>query len=154
VKAGAASQTVPDAIREEKSSAMKLSLRSKFMILVLALFPATSVLAANDSHKGDLNLGASVQVAGKQLKAGDYVVKWDGSGPTAQVNFTKNGKVVATVPARVVQLDQKASQDMAEINIAGNGDRTLTSIKFHGKTYALEIGGEAGGAVAAGDTVK
>ena len=132
---------------------MKLSLRSKFMILVLTLFPATSVLAANDSHKGDLNLGAPAQVAGKQLAAGDYVVKWDGSGPTAQVNITQNGKVVATVPARVVKLDQKASQDMAEISTS-NGDRTLTSIKFQGKNYALELGGDTGGAVGAGDTVK
>jgi len=128
---------------------MKLSLRSKFMFLVLALL-STGAFAANDAHKGGLNLGAPVQVAGKTLPAGDYVVKWEGAGPAAQVNIVRNGAVVATVPARVVKLDQKAPQDSVEVKTASNGDRTLTSIQFNGKTYALEIGGESGG----GDTTS
>jgi len=127
------------------------SLRSKVMILVLALLPA-GAFAANDSHKGDLNLGSAVQVAGKQLPAGDYIVKWDGSGPTAQVNIIRDGKVVATVPARVVKLDQKPSDNTAEVTTASNGERTLTAIKFQGKTYALEMTAGAGGADATSGT--
>ena len=95
-----------------------------------------------------------MQVAGKQLPTGDYTVKWDGDGPTAQVNIIRDGKVVTTVPARVVKLDQKASQDTAEVTTASNGERTLNSIQFEGKTYALELGGEAGGDTASGSSVK
>ncbi|HEY6249376.1 MAG TPA: hypothetical protein VI685_05415 [Candidatus Angelobacter sp.] len=133
---------------------MKLSLRSKVMFLVLALLPSAGAYAANDSHKGGLNLGAAVQVAGKQLPAGDYTVKWDGTGPNAQVNFVRDGKVVATAPARVVKLDQKATQDSAEVKTASNGERTLTTIQFEGKTYALEVGQSAGGDAASGSSVK
>ena len=129
------------------------SLRLKVMVLVLALLPA-GAFAASNSHKGDLNLGSAVQVAGKQLPAGDYVVKWDGAGPTAQVNIVRDGRVVATVPARVVKLDQKASENATEVKTASNGDRTLSSIRFGGKDYALEIGGEATGGTASGDGVK
>lgn len=133
---------------------MKLSLRSKVLFLVLSFLLTTGAFAANDSHKGGLNLGAPAQVAGKQLPAGDYTVKWDGDGPTAQVNIIRDGKVVATVPARIIKLDQKASQDMAEVTTASNGERTLNSIQFEGKTYALEIGGEASGDAASGSSVK
>jgi hypothetical protein len=134
---------------------MKLSLRFQVLFLIMLLLPAAGLFAATDSHKGSLSLGDAVQVAGKQLAAGDYTVKWNGSGPATQLNIIQNGKVVATVPARVVTLDQKSSNDIAEVKTAGNGDRTLTSIKFEGKTYALEIGGEAGGGDAAsGSSVK
>ena len=134
---------------------MKLSLQSKVMFLVLALLPATGAFAANDAHKGGLSLGAPVQVAGKQLPAGDYIVKWDGTGPATQVNIVRDGKVVATVPARVVKLDQKATQDSAEVKTAGNGDRTLSLIQFGGRAYALEIGGgSAGGDTSTGSSIK
>jgi hypothetical protein len=126
------------------------SLRFQVMFLVLLLLPAASVFAATDAHKGSLNVSSTVQVADKELPAGSYTVKWDGTGPTAQVNFVRNGKVVATVPAQVVQLDQKANQDVAEIKTAGDGVKTLIKIEFEGKSYALQIGNQAG----SGDTAS
>ena len=147
-------QTVPDA-SGKKEVTMKLSLRSTVLFLVLASLLSISAFAANDSHKGGMNISAPVQVAGKQLAAGDYTVKWDGSGPTVQVNLIRNGDVVATVPARVVKLDQKPDRDIVEVKTGSNGDRTLSSIQFEGKTYALEIGGEAaGGDSASGSNIK
>ena len=134
---------------------MKLSLHFKVMFLSLVLLLSTGAFAANDSHKGGVNLSAPVQVAGKQLPAGDYTVKWDGTGPEAQVTFVRDGKVMATAPARVVKLDQKSSQDTIEVKTAGNGDRTLTAIRFEGKAYGLELGGEsAGGDTATGSNIK
>jgi hypothetical protein len=128
---------------------MKLSLRLQVISLLLFLLPAAAVFAATDANKGSLSIGSAVQVAGKQLAAGEYTVKWDGVGPTAQVNISRDGKVVATVPARVVKLEQKPAHDSVETKTAGNGDRTITSIRFEGKTYALEIGEQSGGADAA-----
>ena len=155
VEAGPPPKTVPDASGKKEVS-MKLSLHSKVLFFSLLLLLTTAAFAGSDSHKGGLNLSAPVQVAGKQLPAGDYTLKWDGTGPNAQVNFVRDGKVVATVPARVVKLDQKPTQDTVEVKTAGNGDRTLTAIRFEGKSYGLEIGGEsAGGADAAsGSNVK
>ena len=133
---------------------MKLSLRSKLMVLALALFPAMSAFAANDTHKGALTLASPAQVAGKQLAAGEYKLKWNGDGPTTQVNIFREGKVVATVPARVVRIDQKPDRDSTEMKTAENGDRTVTGIYFEGKTYALQIGAEAGSGDTSGSSVK
>jgi len=137
----------PDGSRRigKERVAMKLSLRSKVSILALTLF-AAGAFAANDSYKGGLNLSAPVQVAGQQLPAGEYVVKWDGVGPTVQVNIIRSGKVVATVPARVLRFDQKQPADAVLVGKTSNGERTLIGIQFAGKTYALEISGEAGSA--------
>lgn len=133
---------------------MKLSLRFQQVIFLSLLLLPAAIFAA-DNQKGSLNIGAAVQVAGKELGAGDYTVKWDGTGPSTHVNIIRDGKVVASVPARVVKLDQKPTRDTAEVSTASNGVRTLTMIQFEGKAYALQIG-EAGGAVeaASGSNVK
>lgn len=134
---------------------MKFSLYFKVMFLSLVVLLSTGAFAANDSHKGGVNLSAPVQAAGKQLPAGDYTVKWDGTGPDAQVTFVRDGKVMATVPARVVKLDRKPSQDTIEVKTASNGDRSLIAIRFEGKAYGLELGGEsAGGDTTTGSNVK
>lgn len=133
---------------------MKLSRRFQQVIFLSLLLLPAALLAA-DNQKGSLTIGAAVQVAGKELRAGEYTVKWDGTGPNTQVNIIRDGKVVAIVPARVVKLDQKPTRDAVELNTAGNGVRTLTVIRFEGKAYALQIGEADGGVEAAsGSNVK
>lgn len=129
---------------------MKLSLHSKFATLVLLLFAAMSVFAGTDSHKGGLSLSAPAQVGGAQLEAGDYAVKWQGAGPAVQINIIRNGKVVATVPAQVVNLDKKAVYSQADISTGANGERSVTRLQFEGQSFALQIG-EGGGASSGGD---
>ena len=121
--------------------------------LILALLPAVA-FAANGSHKGDLYIATAVQVAGTQLPAGDYTVKWNGDGPTAQISIIRGRAVMATIPARVVKLDQKADDNAAEVKTSGTGERTLTAIRFGGKTYALELNEEEAGAAASGNSQK
>lgn len=128
---------------------MKLSLHSKVATLVLLLFAAMSVFAGTDNHKGGLSLSAPAQVGGTQLEAGDYAVKWDGAGPAVQLNIIRNGKVVATVPAQVVNLDKKSAYTQADISTGANGERTVTRLQFEGQTLALQIG-EGGEARSAG----
>lgn len=124
---------------------MKLSLRLQAIFLGLLLFSAAAMFAATDAHKGSLSITAPVQVAGQQLAAGEYTIKWDGAGPDVQMNIIRNGKVVATVPARLVKLERKPPQDNADIKTNGSGARTLTVIRFEGKTDALEVGAGSGG---------
>jgi hypothetical protein len=128
------------------------SLRFSVMFLALVLLPA-ALFAGTDNHKGSFSISSSVQVAGKQLSPGDYTAKWEGSGPTTQVNIIQSGKVVATVPARVQTLDQKPDQDGVALKTI-NGVKTMTSIQFQGKSYSLEFDESAGGGTASGDSVK
>ncbi|HSM84828.1 MAG TPA: hypothetical protein VLT16_01695 [Candidatus Limnocylindrales bacterium] len=119
---------------------MKSSLFSKAIMLVLSLGLAATAFAAGDTHKGNFQISDPVQVNGQQLPAGNYVAKWEGAGPGVQVSITHNGKTVATVPAKVVQLDQKSSEDAAEISNGSSGDRQLSTLRFSGKKYSLELG--------------
>src|SRR5689334_14110740 len=98
----AAPNRFPTQSGKKRKRSMKFSWYSKVAALVLLLLPVTNVLAATDTHKGGLSIGSAVQVGGTQLQAGDYALKWDGAGPNVQVSIIRSGKVVATVPARVV----------------------------------------------------
>jgi hypothetical protein len=109
------------------------------MFLSLLLLPATSVFASTDTHKGSFSVAEPVQVAGQQLAAGNYMLKWNGTGPATEVNIIHNGKVVATVPAQVETLGHKANHDAVDMT-TDHGINTITGIQFEGKAYALEIG--------------
>jgi hypothetical protein len=133
---------------------MKSSLFSKIMMLMLALALATSAFAANDTHKGAFRISDSTQVNGKQLPAGDYVAKWEGAGPSVQVDIISDGKVLMTVPAQVVNLDQKATESSAEVHSAG-GSKELTVLRFSGKKYSLNLNGQSAQAtMGSGDSAK
>ena len=109
------------------------------LVMGLALLLATSAFAAN---KGSVQFHDQVTVAGTQLKAGDYRVAWEGSGLNVQLNILKGNKVVASTPARMVELDRTPSDDAAVINNNSDGSRSLAQIRFHGKKQALAIGNE------------
>jgi len=121
---------------------MQLAKTFKGLVLGAALFLETGAFAAS---KGPLQLTAPATVAGKQLAAGDYTVKWDGNGPSVQVEIVKGKNVVATVPAQVVTLDHASSYDSAVVNTDNSGARVLSQIRFSGKKMALSVG-EGGGA--------
>ena len=120
---------------------MKFQSVSKSLLLGLALLLATSAFAA--ANKGSLQLPDPVTVSGKQLSAGDYSVKWDGSGPNVELNILQGKKVVATTPARLIDLSQKPDNDAAVVKSNGDGSKSLTEIHFGGKKYALAIGSES-----------
>jgi hypothetical protein len=120
---------------------MKFQSVSKSLLLGLALLLATSAFAA--ANKGSLQLPDPVTVSGKQLSAGDYSVRWDGSGPNVELNILRGNKVVATTPARLIDLSQKPDNDAAVVKSNGDGSKSLTEIHFGGKKYALAIGSES-----------
>jgi len=119
---------------------MKASKISKGLLLGLALLLATSVFATN---KGSLQVSDPVTVNGKQIAAGEYTVKWEGNGPDVELNILRGKNVVATVPARMVDLDQTPSRDSAVTLVNPDGHKSLNEIRFSGKKYALAIGAES-----------
>jgi hypothetical protein len=119
---------------------MKASKISKGLLLGLALLLATSVFAIN---KGSLQVSDPVSVNGKQIGAGEYTVKWEGNGPDVELNILHGKNIVATVPARMVDLDRAASRDSAVTVVNPDGHKSLNEIRFSGKKYALAIGAES-----------
>jgi hypothetical protein len=120
---------------------MKSSQFFKMVALAVASLMSITALAA-DLHKGSLAVRDPIQVNGKQLKEGDYTVRWQGEGPTVNLQILQNGKEVATAQANVVPLDQKASDNAAEVKGAGK-DRQLSAIRFSGQKYQLDITSES-----------
>ena len=101
--------------------------------------------------KGSLQLNHAVTVNGTQLKAGDYKVEWDGSGPNVELNIIQGKNVVAKVPAHVVDLSSASQSDAAVTKKNDDGSTTLAGVRFQGKKFALEVG-EAGEGMQSGSS--
>jgi hypothetical protein len=121
---------------------MKSSLFSKVIFATLVLTLTAGAFAA-DAHKSSFEISAPTQVNGTQIPAGEYTAKWEGPGPSVQVSIIQGRKVLATVPAQIVALSQRAADSQAEIKNNSNGDRQLISLQFAGKKFSLELGTES-----------
>ncbi|MGA8154082.1 MAG: hypothetical protein WB952_24235 [Terriglobales bacterium] len=132
---------------------MKAGNISKGLLLGLTLLLATSLFAAGDTNKGSLETLSAVSVNGTNLPAGDYSVKWEGTGSNVQMSILKGKKVVVTAPARIVELSTPPAMDSAVVT-SDNGTRTLSEVRFGGKKYALQIGQESGSSASASGSSK
>ena len=126
---------------------MKLSNFAKIIMMSCLALALVGSSVASEAHKANFQISQSVVVNGTELAPGDYVAKWTGEGPDVQVSITRNGKELASAPAKVVQLSQKAPEDASEIRNS-NGGRELSTLQFAGKKYSLEIGGAAASSTA------
>src|SRR5260370_42182316 len=92
---------VPDVSgKKKKRYYMKLSMIFRKLLPGLALLLATAAFAANT---GSFNAYEPITVSGHQLAPGEYQLKWDGAGPSVDVSLLSRGKLVATVPARLLE---------------------------------------------------
>ena len=87
---------------------MKLSMISKSLLPGLALLLATSAFAANKGNKGSFEVFDPLTVSGHQLAPGQYKLAWDGTGSNVELMILSQGKLVATVPARLIELVKRA----------------------------------------------
>jgi hypothetical protein len=113
---------------------------SKSLFLGLALLLATSAFAAN---KGSLQVQEPVNINGTKLAPGDYKVEWDGAGPSVEMSIVQGKKVIAKVPAHIVDLGAASPADAAVVKNNGDGTKTLTEVRLNGKKFALAVGEEA-----------
>lgn len=119
---------------------MKVSNGFKGLLLGLAVLLATSAFASN---KASIQFLDTVTVAGQQVKPGDYSIKWDGTGPNVELSILKGNKVVATTPARLVDVNQAPMRDTAVLKSGPDGSHQLSQIQMAGKKFAIAIGQES-----------
>jgi hypothetical protein len=127
---------------------MKFATVTKSLVMGLALTLASSAFAAS---KANLTLNNPTNINGTKLKAGDYKLEWDGSGPNVEVSIMQGKKVVAKVPAKVVDLNQSSASNAALLKQNSDGTTTLAGVRFQGKKFALELG-EASDGMQAGSS--
>ncbi|HEY4765399.1 MAG TPA: hypothetical protein VIH75_17120 [Candidatus Sulfotelmatobacter sp.] len=121
---------------------MKFATISKSVVMGLALLLASSAFAAT---KASLSLQQPTTVNGTKLKAGDYKLQWDGSGPNVEVSIIQGKNVLTKVPAKVVDLSSPAQNSAAVVTVNGDGTSTLSGARFEGKRFALELGDSSEG---------
>ena len=131
---------------------MNVSKISKTLLPGLALLLATSAFAANKGNKGSIELDQPTTVSGHQLAPGEYKLTWDGTGTNVQLMILSHGKLVATVPAHLIELTHPEVADATELSANGDGRQTLNKIDFGGKKYALQIGEQSAADEASGST--
>src|SRR5436309_1029525 len=78
---------------------MRLNLTVIPFLLFFAVALSSLAVAKESEH---ITVTDPVMVAGTLLKAGDYNVVWEGTGPVVQVTFKQGDKVVVTTSARLV----------------------------------------------------
>jgi hypothetical protein len=116
---------------------MKLNDVAKSVVLGLAVLLATSAFASN---KGSLHVAGAVEINGQRLPAGDYQLRWEGTGPNVEVSVMQGGKEVTKTSAKVIELNQASPNDIAVVD-RSSGKASISEVRFHGKKYALALGG-------------
>lgn len=109
------------------------------MVLALAVLVATSAFAGN-TNKGSLHLSEAAQVNGQSVPAGDYQLRWEGTGANVEVSFMQGKKLVTKAPAKVVEVKDAFNHDAAVVD-RGSAAPTVTEVRFAGKKYALSLTG-------------
>jgi len=118
---------------------MKWNQAAKSAVLALALVAATSAFAG--TNKGTLHVNEPAQISGQTVEAGEYQLRWEGAGPNVQVSVMKGKKVVATVPAQLVEQKQAFANDSTIVDRSGSTP-TIKEVRFGGKKYALSLSTE------------
>jgi hypothetical protein len=121
---------------------MTFSTISKSVVMGLALLLASSAFAVT---KASLNLQNPTTISGTKLKAGDYKLEWDGSGPNVEVSIMQGRNVLAKVQAKVVDLNSPSANNAAVVIRNNDGTSTLSGARFAGKKFALELGDSGDG---------
>jgi hypothetical protein len=99
------------------------------------LFGVCALAAAKNEHS--VNIYDSVKIGNTQLKPGTYKVEWQGNGPAVNVEFLKNGRPVATLPATLRTDDKDVIQDDVVTRTTATKANALEEIDFAHQKEAL-----------------
>ena len=109
----------------------------------LFLFAVTMSLSVFAGAKSEtVTLFHDAQLNGKTLPAGEYTVKCDNTGSTAQVKFMRNGKEVASANGQVKQLTGAPDHNQVVVE-DGNGGATISEIDFSNSKTGVSFNSSA-----------
>ncbi len=109
-----------------------------FAVLSAALLFATTAFAGDKS----VTLSAPTTINGQKLAPGEYKVRYQVNGSTAEVQFLKDKKEVASTNAQVVEVAAPRS-DTVITRENGDGSSTLVEVQFANKKSAIHFGSES-----------
>lgn len=111
----------------------------KAVISVVGVLLLLSLSMYGSTHnKTFINIAEPVTVAGRQLAPGEYRVEWGGVGPSSQVTFSKDGRVVVTTTASVLNQSNHYGGLAVVTGPANNGSKALEEIDLPKQAIILQ----------------
>ena len=123
--------------------------KTLFPIYVLVASLILYAGAFAESHSKSISFQTPTQVNGTTLQPGTYTVKYDENGSTAQVNFMKGKKEMASAPAQVEELGKKTTNTSVVLSNKTSVP-TLQEVDFEGTSQRLRFS-KASGTQGAGE---
>jgi len=114
--------------------------KNLMLVVTLSIILATAVstvLAAEGAGSAKFAVTNTLFVAGNEIKPGSYDVKWEATGTDATVKFINQGKEVAAIPAKLVEVDKKGDYNSLAIGKDSTGRETIKGIQFAGKKVRI-----------------
>ncbi len=109
-----------------------------FAVLFTLLAGATVAMAAEGSTgTAKFAVTNTLFVAGTEIKPGSYDVKWEATGSDATVIFINQGKEVAKIPAKLVEVDKKGDYNSLAIGKDAAGRDAIKGLQFAGKKVRI-----------------
>lgn len=103
--------------------------------LLIIMVAAPIVLFAGGVAK--FSMTRTLYVAGSELKAGTYDVKWEANSSEATVTFIIDRKVAATVKGKIVERPNPADFNSLMIGKDTSGRETISGLLFREKTTSI-----------------
>ncbi len=128
---------------------MKVKNISKGLLLGASLFFASSAFAG---EKASVKVYDDVKLHGKTLHAGNYEVKWEGTGCQDRVNFRQGKDTVVTVAATIAPTKVAQSSTGYSTSRQEDGSLALKAVVIAGKKYTIELGQREAAAPAKSET--
>jgi hypothetical protein len=112
-----------------------LNRRNLILFVVSLILVAAPILAAG----GTVNYSISkpMFVAGTEIPAGEYEVKWQAADSDAKVVFKSKGNVVATVQGKMEQLKKKSDYNSLTVGKDAAGHDAIKGLLFSGKDVTV-----------------
>jgi hypothetical protein len=113
-----------------------LNRRNLFVIsILLILLTAAPILA--ESGSANYTVSKPMFIAGTEIQAGEYQVKYKSNSPEVTVIVKSNGKVVATVKGKLEKLDKETDYTSLLVGKDSAGRDSIQALQFGGKKYKV-----------------
>ena len=109
------------------------------LVMLFTLLTAATVAMAGEGSTGSATFAVTntLFASGTEIKPGSYDVKWEATGSDATVIFINQGKEVARIPVKIVEVEKKGDYNSLAIGKDSTGRETIKGIQFAGKKVRI-----------------
>ncbi len=113
------------------------------MKTILTAIIVVLVVTAAFAGQTEVKFTSPTVVNGTKIAPGEYIVKYDIKGNTADIKVIRDQKTVATTTGTVVEMNEKAPYDGIVRENNGDGSASLKEIQIANKKQVIKIDGNA-----------